>query len=80
MDKHKKFSKVEIERDSYLWATVPKVHKIDLAKELSDRGYSSLANVKLYERNSTRDVLWSVLTLGFWMPKTIVIEGQKKVK
>lgn len=80
MDKHNKFSKVEIERDSYLWSTVPKVHKVDLAKELSERGITSLANVKVYERNSTRDIFWSVLTLGFWTPTTLVVEGQKSIK
>lgn len=80
MDKHTKLSKVTIKRDFFLWGLVPGKHEVDLAKELKNKGFDSLAEVKVYEESSSHDRIWSIVTLGFWWPKTIVIEGKKIVK
>lgn len=74
-DNHTKKIKVEVQRDFYLWGLLPNHHKIDVASELSNKGYESVASIKVRESYTSSNALWGMATFGLWTPKLYTIEG-----
>jgi hypothetical protein len=75
-EEHTKDITIEVRKDFFLWGLVPSYHNINIADEVAGAGYDSFAEVKVKQHNSFTNLLYSVLTFGFWVPKRFTIEGK----
>jgi len=64
-----------IKKDFLLWGLAPSYQTIYLDKEVEDAGHGSLSKAIIYEKRVSQDVLLSIITLGFYMPKTYIVTG-----
>jgi hypothetical protein len=59
----------------YFFGLVPAVRTVFIDKIAQEAGFSSVSRLSLYERASWSDVLYSVLTLGIYTPRTVTFQG-----
>ncbi|MBL7666113.1 MAG: hypothetical protein JNM93_13340 [Bacteriovoracaceae bacterium] len=65
----------ELKREFLLWGLSPKQQEVIVDEEVEKAGYSSLSRLIIYERRTTQDIVLSIITFGFYNPRTIVITG-----
>jgi len=64
--------------DFYLFGHYPKVYKVKLDEIASKYGYFSISELEIREYQNVGDTLLSVLSLGLYMPRTVLIKGLGK--
>lgn len=57
----------------YFWGLVPKKHVVDLETELFEKGAHSPSMVKVGRESTIRSALYTILTLGLYVPEPYVI-------
>ncbi len=65
----------QINREFLLWGLVPAHQTVYIDKELENIGLRSISKLIIYEKRTTGDVLASIVTLGFYNPRTFIITG-----
>ncbi|MBC74638.1 MAG: hypothetical protein CME64_01340 [Halobacteriovoraceae bacterium] len=73
---HTRDISVEVQRDYYLWGLLPSTHNIALDKEFERVGAKSVAEVSIEEVTRKTNIVWSVLTFGFYTPNSYVLRGK----
>ncbi|MDA8793454.1 Bor family protein [Bacteriovoracaceae bacterium] len=71
--------KVPIAQEFFLWGLFPEKGEINLEKSLGAAGVHSAAELQIIEETDWKDTLWSVLSLGLYMPRHYVIKGKSPI-
>ncbi len=66
---------IAVKKEFLLWGLVPKHDTVYLDQVVEDAGYPSLSKLIIYEKRTTEDILLSIITFGFYVPRTIMITG-----
>lgn len=80
MDGHTKDVSTSVTKEFFLWGLIPKSHDLYVDEAMANRGYDSIANLVVTQKNTTSDVVWSILSFGVYMPQTYQIKGRSLIK
>lgn len=64
--------------DFYLFGHYPKIYKVKLDDLASKYGYFSISGLEIREYQNVGDTILSVLSLGLYLPRTVIITGLAK--
>lgn len=73
---HKEKVKVLIEKEYFLWGLFPE-HEIIIDKEFKKNGFDNVSSLKISKVRSTKDIIWSLVTFGVYMPETYELNAKK---
>lgn len=77
---HSRNISMVIEKEFFVWGIYPKNQNLNIATEMKERGILSLSELKVLEKPTTPDVLWTIFSMGLYAPRTYVIEGKTTIK
>ena len=69
---------MEEKLDFYMFGLYPKVYKISLDELAAKNGFFSMSGLRIFEYLNVGDLILSVLSLGLYTPRRIVIQGLAK--
>jgi len=69
-------SEVEIQKDFFLWGFLPETHTIWVDHVVAKMGFESGANIEIEEQSSWKNTIFSILSLGMFLPKSYKISVQ----
>lgn len=72
---HGDFLEVEEKVPFFFYGLFPKIQKVHLDEIALEKEFSEVSRITIYERPDFSDILFSVLTLGFYTPRTITISA-----
>lgn len=64
-----------LEKPFYFWGLMPRENQIILEDEAQKNGYLTFYPSEVIETNKTKKYLWSIMTLGFYYPRSFEIYG-----
>ena len=73
---HTRDISVEVQRDYYLWGLLPSTHEIAVDKEFEKTGAKSVSNVSDEKVTKKSNIVWGIVTFGFYMPSSYVLKGK----
>jgi len=74
-DTHTKEVKVTVSKQFFLLGLIPNQHEVEVDIVFQEKGYESVTDVRITKERSYSNVLWSVLTFGFYYPQTYTLIG-----
>ncbi|MEX0798551.1 MAG: hypothetical protein WEB87_03545 [Bacteriovoracaceae bacterium] len=77
---HTRDISIEVTRDFYLWGLYPDTHEIKVDKAFANKGFDSVAEMKIEDHSNKYDMAWALLTFGFYMPKSYVLKGKTYIR
>jgi hypothetical protein len=66
---------IALKKEFYLWGLLPAQQTVYLDEEVQKLGYPSLSRLIIYEKRTSEDILLSIITFGFYNPRTIMLTG-----
>ncbi|MBT3982492.1 MAG: hypothetical protein HOE90_14125 [Bacteriovoracaceae bacterium] len=75
---HTKMFKADGKAPFYLWGTLPGEQVVHLDKLAIEQGFSEISKLVITEYTSFFDLFMSVVSLGFYMPRSYEIQGLGK--
>lgn len=73
---HSKDISVPVDIDFFLWGIVPKDYTLKIDEVLMEEGYLSVSNVSVKDNPKFTNFLYTVLTLGFYNPRSFTVMGK----
>lgn len=71
---------IQITKEFFLWGLIPRVHEIDIDKEILNKGVNSATELVVEHKNRTSDVVWSLLTFGVYYPQTFHLKAKTSIR
>jgi hypothetical protein len=73
--KHQKEVSIVGHRQFYFWGVEPEEHEVYIDEEVKSAGHDGLSKLIIYEHKNPQDILISILTLGFYIPRGYTLTG-----
>ena len=67
---------VNVESSFYLWGLLPQTKTIEVDKAFTENNINKVSDISIKEIKTSKTVLWAVLSMGLYYPKTFLIEGK----
>jgi hypothetical protein len=75
-ESHTKEVTLDVTREFFLWGLVPTKHEIIVDDEFVKNGHENVADLMVTGKNTHKDVIWSLVTFGLYMPQTYQLTGK----
>lgn len=69
-----------ITKEFFLWGMIPRSHDIYIDEVMANRGYESIGDLVVTQKNTTSDIVWSLVSFGVYLPQTYEIKGKSIIK
>lgn len=79
-DDHTKEVSASVTKQFFLWGLVPKSHDLYVDEAMANRGYDSIGELVVTQKNTTSDIVWTLLSFGMYLPQTYHIQGKSIIK
>lgn len=73
---HTKKVSIDVKMDYFLWGLVPKNYSVKIDELFMRQGYNSVGNVSVQQGLTFSDAVLTLITLGFYLPHTLTVEGK----
>lgn len=77
---HPKDVKVSVTKEFFLWGLIPSHHEIDVDEQLGNKGYESVSDLVVTQKNQRSDVIWTLVTFGMYYPQSYEIQGKTSIR
>lgn len=67
---------LEVNKEYFLYGLIPTTHSLDVDEILKDAGIDSVSDLKVIRARRTKNIVWSLVTLGFYMPETYILKAR----
>lgn len=75
-EEYTKEIELEVDKEFFLYGLVPTTHNLNVDKFLKEAGIDSVSELKIIKVRKTRNIAWSLFTLGFYTPETYLIKAK----
>lgn len=69
---------INVSKSFYLWGMYPSVQVVSVDKEFKEKGFNTVSDLRITEINTSKKILWMMLTLGMYYPQTYSLVASSK--